>query len=138
MVGTSDYRDFRLLQDVVDSASSLAVDNTYVERLYKLCNTLLALCKPLVEQTTAPGNPTSGSGPETSSTDPTGVDGLLQGTGEETFHTTGITQATDGDPVLSWDNEMMSQLFSCQPSLDWFNSDILDPTTWDLNLPSWS
>ncbi|KAJ4360718.1 uncharacterized protein N0V89_001285 [Didymosphaeria variabile] len=35
-----------------------------------------------------------------------------------------------------WQDDMMWQLFQAQPSLDWFNSDILDPASWDLNLPS--
>jgi hypothetical protein len=35
--------------------------------------------------------------------------------------------------MAPWDDEMMWQLFQCQPSLDWFDSDILDPAAWDLS-----
>lgn len=41
-----------------------------------------------------------------------------------------------GNEILpsSWNDDMMWQLFQSQPSLDWFNADILDPT-WDLGIP---
>jgi hypothetical protein len=34
--------------------------------------------------------------------------------------------------TVPWDDEMMWQLFQYQPSLDWFDSDILDPAAWEL------
>ena len=41
--------------------------------------------------------------------------------------------ATNGFMTSTWNDDMMSQLFQFQPSLDWFNADILDPT-WDFNM----
>ena len=35
----------------------------------------------------------------------------------------------------AWGDGMMWQLFQAQPSLEWFNSEILDPEMWDLNMP---
>jgi hypothetical protein len=40
----------------------------------------------------------------------------------------------DGFMASTWNDDMMWQLFQSQPSLDWFNADILDPT-WDFNVP---
>jgi hypothetical protein len=48
VVGTSDARDFQLLQDVTDGISTLVTENKYVHRLHRLCETLLGLCRPLV------------------------------------------------------------------------------------------
>jgi hypothetical protein len=48
VVGTSDARDFQLLQDVTDGISTLVTENKYVHRLHRLCETLLRLCRPLV------------------------------------------------------------------------------------------
>lgn len=36
----------------------------------------------------------------------------------------------------AWQDDMMWQLFQAQPSLDWFNSNILDPAVWDLDFPN--
>ena len=41
--------------------------------------------------------------------------------------------ASVGDQA--WGDGMMWQLFQAQPTLEWFNSEILDPDMWDLNLP---
>jgi hypothetical protein len=43
------------------------------------------------------------------------------------------TSSSDGFLPSTWNDDMMWQLFQSQPSLDWFNADILDPT-WDLNM----
>jgi hypothetical protein len=48
VVGTSDARDFQLLQDVTDGISTLVTENKYVHRLHRLCETLLGLCRPLI------------------------------------------------------------------------------------------
>ncbi|CAE7013165.1 hypothetical protein PTNB73_00946 [Pyrenophora teres f. teres] len=132
VVGTSDPRDFQLLQDVTDSISGLVTENRYVHRLHRLCATLLGLCKPLVnvpdvqepvqqqaplDMATMMPEPfapvmTFNSGPD-----------LLNGNND----------ATSMMPS-SWNDDMMWQLFQSQPSLDWFNADILDPA-WDPSLP---
>ncbi|KAK7181265.1 hypothetical protein PSPO01_12742 [Paraphaeosphaeria sporulosa] len=134
VVGTSDVRDFQLLQDVVDSVSSLVIENKHVERLTRLCNALLALCRPLVQQHGSAAivqEQQAGlllnfaSGNEATAAE----DGLA------TSQLTGEPQ--EESPVKEpWQDDMMWQLFQAQPSLDWFNSDILDPASWDLNLPS--
>jgi hypothetical protein len=134
VVGTSHARDFQLLQDVVDSVSSLVIENEYVERLRRLCNTLLALCRPLVQHH---GNAAVvqeqqaglllnfASGHETGAVE----DGLMPS------NMAGEVQE-EGMEREPWQDDMMWQLFQAQPSLDWFNSDILDPASWDLNMPS--
>jgi hypothetical protein len=121
VVITSNPRDLQLLQDVVDSVASLVAEIPYVEKLHRLCNTLLTLCKPLVQS-----NTTTGQEPEP----PASISEM---------NNTDATLGTEIDTSIEltpWDDEMMWQLFQCQPSLDWFNSDILDPDSWDLNLPS--
>ncbi|KAA8624634.1 hypothetical protein PtrV1_00314 [Pyrenophora tritici-repentis] len=132
VVGTSDPRDFQLLQDVTDSISGLVTENRYVHRLHRLCATLLGLCKPLVnvpevqepvqqqpplDMATMMPEPfapvmTFNNGPD-----------LLNGNNDAT-----------GMMPSSWNDDMMWQLFQSQPSLDWFNADILDPA-WDPSLP---
>ncbi|KAF2449912.1 hypothetical protein P171DRAFT_202687 [Karstenula rhodostoma CBS 690.94] len=134
VVGTSNVRDFQLLQDVVDSVSSLVIENKYVERLRRLCNTLLALCRPLVQQHGGAAivqeqqaglllNFASGN-------DAAAVeDGMMPS------QLAGETQEEEL-ATESWQDDMMWQLLQAQPSLDWFNSDILDPAAWDLNTTS--
>lgn len=132
VVGTSDVRDFQLLQDVVDSVSSLVIENKYVERLRRLCNMLLSLCRPLVHSYLHPTSVIERQPAETSNMmnqDVTPTDlGFtnLEGTYAES-HT------LMKEP---WQDDMMWQLLQAQPSLDWFNSELLDPASWDLNLPS--
>jgi len=55
---------------------------------------------------------------------------LAYGNGPDMLH--GNNDATGMMPS-SWNDDMMWQLFQSQPSLDWFNADILDPA-WDPNL----
>ena len=133
VVGTSNARDFELLQDVTDGISSLITENKYVNRLHRLCSTLLGLCKPLVQSIglqgdvqashhrlapdTAPYAPSSAFGPP-----PCGLD-VTKG-----------NESADAFLPSSWNDDMMWQLFQSQPSLDWFNADILDPA-WDVSQP---
>ncbi|KAF2854090.1 putative Zn(II)2Cys6 transcription factor-like protein [Plenodomus tracheiphilus IPT5] len=127
VVGTSNARDFQLLQDVTNGISTLVTENKYVNRLHKLCATLLGLCRPLVQV-----NSFDGQAPPVST-------GFTAHTGAEpqgmTFDSTSHIMNTNGDVgealPSSWNDDMMWQLFQSQPSLDWFNADILDPT-WDL------
>lgn len=44
------------------------------------------------------------------------------------------TDNPDGFMPSTWNDDMMWQLFQSQPSLDWFNADILDPT-WNYSVP---
>ncbi|EOA90164.1 uncharacterized protein SETTUDRAFT_182687 [Exserohilum turcica Et28A] len=130
VVGTHNDRDFQLLEDVIDGISSLVTENKYVNRLHRLCATLLGLCKPLVESPSAhhhmqppvTSDPTGHmAGYTTSMPFNHGPDMLTNNGGE-----------TNNDAVVSsWNDDMMWQLFQSQPSLDWFNADILDPA-WDL------
>lgn len=131
VVGTSDTRDFQLLQDVTNGISTLVTENKYVNRLHRLCATLLGLCRPLVPVT-------SFDGPAP----PLSTEFLAQTTAEPqpmAFDTTrnvmdgSIPNGDVGETLpSSWNDDMMWQLFQSQPSLDWFNADILDPT-WDLS-----
>ncbi|KAL1600483.1 hypothetical protein SLS60_006869 [Paraconiothyrium brasiliense] len=134
VVGTSNSRDFQLLQDVVDSVSSLVIENKYVERLRRLCNTLLALCRPLIQQH---GNAAVvqeqqaglllnfAAGNEAGVTEDVVMPSCMTGEAQE--------ESIETEP---WQDDMMWQLFQAQPSLDWFNSDILDLDSWDLSLQS--
>lgn len=134
VVGTSDVRDFQLLQDVVDSVSSLVMENKYVGRLRRLCNTLLALCRPLV-QNLHPAALQERQLPAHSRRDEDTTPGhghhnVLENGSNEVGSFSGITGAE------AWQDDMMWQLFQAQPSLDWFNSDILDPAVWELDFPN--
>jgi hypothetical protein len=118
VVGTSDPSDFQLLQDVTDGISELVSENKFVNRLHRLCSTLIELCKPLINTAAAAPAPTvpveNGS-----------VDVMVPEAGVhvEDFLTS------------SWQDDRMWQLFQSQPSLDWFNADILDPTWGDFGMP---
>lgn len=132
VVGTSNAKDFQLLQDVTDGISTLVAENKFVNRLHRLCTTLIGLCKPLVRFPTAtipaqfPGAASVGTNPLQSSALPangTNLDGVACSGRDGT-----------GFNPSSWNDDMMWQLFQSQPSLDWFNTDILDPA-WDITLP---
>lgn len=138
VVGTSNELDFQLLQAVTDGISALVTENKYVNRLHRLCATLLSLCTPLVKSSGSqernnmnaaiPGFSTQASmGPSTLSGISNTPDtlGVAPGAGNSN---------TDGFLASTWNDDMMWQLFQSQPSLDWFNADILDPT-WDINVP---
>ncbi|KAJ4304688.1 hypothetical protein N0V90_000215 [Kalmusia sp. IMI 367209] len=141
VVGTSNASDFRLLQDVVDSVSSLVIENKHVERLRRLCNTLLSLCRPLVQQDLDNANPPSTQetwhslAPNATPPNAARNEDMAMPPGDTVVENSEGSQEVKGTNEL-WNDDMMWQLFQCQPSLDWFNSDILDPGTWDLNLPS--
>ncbi|KAB2108330.1 hypothetical protein AG0111_0g3069 [Alternaria gaisen] len=129
VVGTSSARDFQLLQDVTDGLSGLVTENKYVHRLHRLCATLLGLCKPLVrtsdlhEQVPRPNG---------GSAAPLGTCPLPAGFGNgPDILNSGGSDVTPSMMPSSWNDDMMWQLFQSQPSLDWFNADILDPS-WGL------
>ncbi|EMD60418.1 hypothetical protein COCSADRAFT_40062 [Bipolaris sorokiniana ND90Pr] len=133
VVGTSDPRDFQLLEDVIDSISSLVTENKYVNRLHRLCATLLGLCKPLV------GSPSAQNQMQQPTSDPN-TSLAAYPTSMPFNHGPDIMSSSDGDAnngmmASSWNDNMMWQLFQSQPSLDWFNADILDPA-WDIGQPS--
>jgi hypothetical protein len=120
VVSTSSTQDYQLLQNVVETVSSLVAHNKYVERLHRLCNTLLSLCKPLLHQDTStfphPGN----------------IDTSSNINMQLTLESETITTPSQHDnPSSNWDDKMIQQLFQAQPSLDWFDSDILDPALWN-------
>ncbi|KAF9690803.1 hypothetical protein EKO04_011046 [Ascochyta lentis] len=137
VVGTSNEHDFQLLQAVTDGISALVTENKYVNRLHRLCSTLLNLCTPLVKT----------SGPQDRSNTNAAVPGFsaqtsiypstlsgIDATPDMLGVGPGVGGSTDAFLASTWNDDMMWQLFQSQPSLDWFNADILDPT-WDLNLP---
>jgi hypothetical protein len=126
VVGTSDARDFQLLQDVTDGISTLVSKNKYVHRLHRLCETLLGLSKPLV-QPTAPNSHASAAVPIVQ------VAGSSLPTLDAPVVLDTSNASANGFMTSTWNDDMMSQLFQFQPSLDWFNADILDPT-WDFNM----
>jgi hypothetical protein len=133
VVGTSDPRDFQLLQDVTDSISTLVTENKYVNRLHRLCTTLLGLCKPLVHtHTTGPKEQIQvlDAGLET----PLEMysPSLTFNGGPDLLAGNKVNDTTSGMVPSSWNDDMMWQLFQSQPSLDWFNADILDPA-WDIS-----
>jgi hypothetical protein len=133
VVGTSNAKDFQLLEDVTDDISTLVTENKFVNRLHRLCATLLVLCKPLVRPSEISAHPQA-------SATAFGV--------QSTMHTSSVVpNAAPNPPDMSnandasasfvsssWNDDMMWQLFQSQPSLDWFNADILDPT-WDVPMP---
>lgn len=127
VVGTSNARDFQLLQDVTDGISMLVTENKYVHRLHRLCATLLGLSKPLVQPTVA--------STRTSTAAPTVhvPDGSLPAMDAPDVLGAPTTGAADDFLTSTWNDDMMWQLFQSQPSLDWFNADILDPT-WEVNM----
>ena len=128
VVGTSDAQDFKLLEDVIDSISSLVTENKYVNRLHRLCATLLGLCKPLVQNPSAQNQVHHAASTGSLTAYPTsmhfnhGPDMLPSG----------VDNSANAMMASSWNDDMMWQLFQSQPSLDWFNADILDPA-WDMS-----
>jgi hypothetical protein len=131
VVGTSNAQDFQLLQAVTNGISTLITENKYVNRLHRLCSTLLELCKPLV--TIIPPEADMQTSPDVLS----GQTAMLPPALNFDIANVagGSMQADEGTqdgmaPVSSWNDDMMWQLFQSQPSLDWFNADILDPV-WD-------
>lgn len=129
VVGTSNEHDFQLLQDVTDGISTLVTENKYVNRLHRLCATLIGLCKPLVQRLDLNGHvqpPTEGLAGMPTFTPPPVFDGATDAANVSNGRGT-----AGGILPCSWNDDMMWQLFQSQPSLDWFNADILDPA-WDL------
>jgi hypothetical protein len=133
VVGTSNVQDFELLQNVADSVSSLVVGNKSVEKLHRLCSTLLAVCRPMVYGVNAP-QALSTSTPEVPTANGATFEfPLAQAELDASDTLSSMARSVDGVAMVPWDDEMMWQLFQCQPSLDWFDSDILDPAAWDLS-----
>jgi hypothetical protein len=119
VVGTSNAADFQLLQDVTDGISELVSENKFVNRLHRLCTTLLGLCKPLIETHPA-ALPDVAEMPATFDAGQH-MEFLDVGNGFGGFQTS------------SWNDQMMTELFNAQPSLDWFNANVLDPD-WEPGL----
>ncbi|KAF2125846.1 putative Zn(II)2Cys6 transcription factor-like protein [Dothidotthia symphoricarpi CBS 119687] len=133
VVGTSNARDFQLLQDVTDGISTLVTENKYVNRLHRLCATLLGLCKPLVQPAVTSGDPHMPNREATLS-NITETPLLPSSIVHNVADISGADDNGGNFLISSWNDDMMWQLFQSQPSLDWFNADILDPTL-DLGLP---
>jgi hypothetical protein len=127
VVGTSNAQDFQLLQDVTDGISELVTENKFVNRLHRLCTTLIGLCKPLID-TASTSTTASNTGVLDTSMPP------MDATAGQLDFTAGANPNVDEFLASSWNDDRMWQLFQSQPSLDWFNADILDPG-WDLGLP---
>ncbi|KAH6633646.1 putative Zn(II)2Cys6 transcription factor-like protein [Boeremia exigua] len=138
VVGTSNECDFQLLQTVTDGISSLITENKYVNRLHRLCATLLSLCTPLVKTSGQQDrNNTSAAVPGFSAQTSAHASSLssMRNTPDILNVAPNPDTVSTNDSLLStWNDDMMWQLFQSQPSLDWFNADILDPT-WDFNVP---
>lgn len=137
VVGTSNERDFQLLQAVTDGISALVTENKYVNRLHRLCATLLSLCTALVKNPGPQERSNMNAAVPGFSTQASAGPSLLLNVGNssETLSMApgaGISN-TDGLVPSTWNDDMMWQLFQSQPSLDWFNADILDPI-WDTNV----
>jgi hypothetical protein len=128
VVGTSNVRDFQLLQDVTDGISTLVSENKFVNRLHRLCGTLLELCRPLIH-----GQDTGSQHQmRTAHTEPLNGPLSTTNTSSEQLDVPGENGNVDGFLPSSWNDDMMWQLFQSQPSLDWFNAEILDPS-WGMN-----
>ena len=140
VVGTSNERDFQLLQAVTDGISALVTENKYVNMLHRLCATLLSLCTPLVK-TTGPQDLNSASAAVPGFSAQTSAQPSIMSSVRNTPDLlnmgssvgTGGSDGPGGFLPSTWNDDMMWQLFQSQPSLDWFNADILDPT-WDFNM----
>lgn len=133
VVGTSNERDFQLLQDVTDGISTLVTENKFVNRLHRLCATLISLCKPLVPTPGSNGTmqPSSAGAPNqaTPFAPPSSF-----GAAPDVLDIPRPHENNDTFLASSWNDDRMWQLFQSQPSLDWFNADILDPA-WGMAHP---
>jgi hypothetical protein len=125
VVGTSDAQDFQLLQDVTDGISELVSENKFINRLHRLCTTLIGLCKPLIQSRVVTTTTVNNGMPETA------IPPIDPNIGQLNYPE---TNGHADDFLTSWNDDRMWTLFQSQPSLDWFNADILDPA-WDLGLP---
>jgi hypothetical protein len=123
VVGTSNPTDFQLLQDVTDGISTLVSENKFVNRLHRLCTTLLGLCKPLVQTPIPPAHAyTAGTVTRVSEYPTIAID-----SNSEHMNVSGANGDVEGFMASSWNDDMMWQLFQSQPSLDWFSAEIPDP-----------
>ncbi|KAF2114507.1 putative Zn(II)2Cys6 transcription factor-like protein [Lophiotrema nucula] len=121
VVGTSNARDFQLLQDVTDVILSLPKENKYGNRLYRLCVKLVELCRPLVAvenvQIPTPHAMSPDQDPTSTSVQPLECPFMdvpvMDGVMDETF-------AVNWSP---WRDDLMWQLFQSQPSLNWLQFD---------------
>ena len=120
VVGTSNERDFQLLQSVTDGVSSLVTENKYVNTSGSQDRSNMSAAVPGF---TAPAAMYSSTIPSSRDTP---QDLLSLGPNVSAAN-------SDGFMASTWNDDMMWQLFQSQPSLDWFNADILDPT-WDFNV----
>ncbi|KAF2875454.1 putative Zn(II)2Cys6 transcription factor-like protein [Massariosphaeria phaeospora] len=136
VVGTSNTKDFQLLQDVADGVGSISAKSKFIIRLHRLCVTLLDLCRPLVARSTeVPHTVSLQETPAQASSEvppkPHDDGGIAA------IHAMGSFEVADALATSSWDDDSMWQLFQSQPSLDWFNADIpnmLDPSLdYDIN-----
>ena len=130
VVGTSNAQDFQLLQDVTDGISELVSENKFVNRLHRLCSTLLELCKPLIQTPTTSGR----TNVDLARLGPTYSAPATEDYQDQPM-VSGNNDSVDDLMTSSWEDDRMWQLFQSQPSLDWFNADILDPTWSDFGLP---
>ncbi|RAQ58606.1 hypothetical protein COH21_012829 [Aspergillus flavus] len=152
VVCTANLHDFRLLQRTSNALLPIIGANKYIDRLSKLCITLIAMCKPLVDKTLSSSAQASGAPARRVSsdndqfadgvsrtsiiTDPLDVDlrngaESLETQSTEEYHFIPGTYDEQGgcfpgsaDP--SWDDQMMWQLFCTAPSVCWYNADMLD------------
>jgi hypothetical protein len=131
VVGTSDAQDFQLLQDVTDGISELVTENKFVNRLHRLCTALLDLCKPLIHTSSTSTMTTTTTTTNTGATEATS---LQTEPNPVQLNFPDANGNVDDFLTSSWNDNRMWQLFQSQPSLDWFNAEILDPD-WDLSLP---
>jgi hypothetical protein len=127
VVGTSNATDFQLLQDVTDGISTLVSENKFVNRLHRLCTTLLGLCKPLVQKQVPPTYAYTAAQVSEYPAIPAGAD-------SSHMNVSGCSGDVEVFMASSWDDDMMWQLFQSQPSLDWFSAEIPDPLL-DFDLP---
>jgi hypothetical protein len=123
VVGTSNAQDFQLLQDVTDGISELVAENKFVNRLHRLCTTLIGLCKPLIQSPLPTAMTVDLQMPEP------GILPIDTNVGQLNF--TETNNNVDEFLASSWNDDRMWQLFQSQPSLDWFNADISDPA-WNI------
>ncbi|KAF2001763.1 hypothetical protein P154DRAFT_432372 [Amniculicola lignicola CBS 123094] len=131
VVGTSNAQDFRMLEEVTAGMANVTTGQECAIRLCKLCSAMVNLCRPLIEGVQPVGN-ISLANQEILHTSQNGNVMSINPVpepGHGLCATDFNGESCDGQGLVSWDDDMMWQLFQNQPSLNWFNTNILDSTT---------
>ncbi|PYI07689.1 hypothetical protein BO78DRAFT_442994 [Aspergillus sclerotiicarbonarius CBS 121057] len=126
VVGTSSLEDFQLMRDTAKGLYQFIECNPAVAKLYHLFTTFLTLCSPLVQQEADSISPLY-MAPDLTTVSELQPNVALEGMPVDTNMydgpaRLGVVGDRVIDPMNSWNNAQMWELFGMQPSLEWVDS----------------